>query len=47
MSKPRSQPLVSVICITYNQASYIRAALDGFLMLGAEAPPGAQESWIG
>ena len=26
------QPLVSICCITYNHASYIRQCLDGFLM---------------
>lgn len=25
-------PLVSISCITYNHASYIRQCLDGFLM---------------
>lgn len=28
----RSRPLVSICCITYNHAPYIRSALDGFLM---------------
>lgn len=34
----RSVPLVSVCCITYNHANYIRQAIDGFLMQQTEFP---------
>ena len=32
MSNDKSQILVSIVCITYNHESYLRRALDGFLM---------------
>ena len=32
MSKNTDNPLVSIVCVTYNHAAYIRDALDGFLM---------------
>jgi len=31
MSDPGTQPLVSVVCLTYNQEKYIAQTLDGFL----------------
>ncbi|MBQ9591392.1 MAG: glycosyltransferase [Paludibacteraceae bacterium] len=39
-------PLVSICCITYNHAPFIRQALDGFLM--QEAPTGVErdEEWL-
>lgn len=33
-----SRPVVSICCITYNQASYIRDALDGFIKQKTEYP---------
>ena len=32
MNKNTDNPLVSIVCVTYNHAAYIRDALDGFLM---------------
>jgi len=32
------KPLVTVVCATYNQSSYIRDALDGFLKQKTEFP---------
>jgi len=33
-----NKPLVSICCITYNHASYIRDAIEGFLMQKTNFP---------
>lgn len=40
-----NNPLVSICCITYNHAPYIRKALDGFLMQEPPTGVNADESW--
>ena len=34
----KNKPLVSICCITYNHAPYIRDALEGFLMQKTNFP---------
>ena len=38
MDKELKTPLVSIICLTYNQAQYIRKTLEGFVMQKTNFP---------
>lgn len=38
MAESNDNPLVSIICLTYNHAPYIRECLDGFLMQKTDFP---------
>lgn len=41
-----TKPIVSICCITYNHASFIRKALDGFLMQKPPTGVAANEPWF-
>ena len=45
MTNNQSQILVSICCITYNHAPFIRKALDGFLMQEPPTGVSADERW--
>lgn len=45
MTNDKSNIIVSICCITYNHASFIRKALDGFLMQEPPTGVSADEPW--